>query len=130
MRTHSIPNGKTHTAMNIEDARIYCLSKPNATEDFPFDETTLVFRVENKIFAITDLENTKWFCVKCDADYAVELRENYTQIAPAWHMNKKYWNQLDIAALSDELFYSLVDHSYNEVLKKLPKKTRMKYGME
>ena len=45
-------------------------------------------------------------------------------------MNKKYWNQLDIAALSDELFYSLVDHSYNEVLKKLPKKTRIKYGLE
>ena len=116
--------------MNIEDARIYCLSKPNATEDFPFDETTLAFRVENKIFAITDLENTKWFCVKCDADYAIELRDRYPHIAPAWHMNKKYWNQLDIAALSDELFYSLVDHSYNEVLKKLPKKTRIKYGME
>jgi predicted DNA-binding protein (MmcQ/YjbR family) len=60
----------------------------------------------------------------------VELRESYPQIAPAWHMNKKYWNQLEIAALSDELFYSLVDHSYNEVLKKLPKKTRIKYGLE
>ena len=130
LKTHSTPNGKNATTMNIEDARIYCLSKPNATEDFPFDETTLVFRVENKIFAITDLENTKWFCVKCDADYAVELRDNYPQIAPAWHMNKKYWNQLDIAALSDKLFYSLVDHSYSEVLKKLPKKTRAKYGME
>ena len=116
--------------MNIEDARIYCLGKPNATEDFPFDETILAFRVENKIFAIVDLENTKWFCVKCDADYAIELRDRYPQIAPAWHMNKKYWNQLDIAALDDELFYSLVDHSYNEVLKKLPKKTRIKYGME
>lgn len=116
--------------MNIEDARIYCLGKPCATEDFPFDETTLVFRVENRIFAITDLENTKWFCVKCDADYAIELRDRYPQIVPAWHMNKKYWNQLDIAALDDELFFSLVDHSYNEVLKKLPRKIRMKHGME
>ena len=115
--------------MNIEDARIYCLSKQNATEDFPFDETTLVFRVENKIFAITDLENTKWFCVKCDADYAIELRDRYPQITPAWHMNKRYWNQLDIEALDDALFCSLVDHSYNEVLKKLPKKTRIKYGL-
>ena len=50
--------------MNIEDARLYCLSKQAATEDFPFDETTLAFRVENKIFAIVDLENTEWFCVK------------------------------------------------------------------
>ena len=116
--------------MNIEDARIYCLGKPGATEDFPFDETTLAFRVENRIFAIVDLEYTKWFCVKCNADYAIELRDKYPQITPAWHMNKKYWNQLDIAALNDELFYSLIDHSYNEVLKKLPKKIRTKYGLE
>ena len=115
--------------MNIEDARLYCLSKLNATEDFPFDETTLAFRVENKIFAIVDLENVSWFCVKCDADYAIELRDKYPQIVPAWHMNKKYWNQLDIALLSDELFFSLVDHSYNEVLKKLPRKIRVKYGL-
>ena len=123
-----IPNGNCF--MNIEDARIYCLSKPGATEDFPFDETTLAFRVENKIFAITDLENIRWFCVKCDADYAVELRDRYSQIVPAWHMNKRYWNQLDIERLGDELFCSLVDHSYNEVLKKLPKKIRIKYGLE
>ena len=115
--------------MNIEDARLYCLSKLNATEDFTFDETTLAFRVENKIFAIVDLENVSWFCVKCDADYAIELRDKYPQILPAWHMNKKYWNQLDIALLSDELFFSLVDHSYNEVLKKLPRKIRVKYGL-
>jgi predicted DNA-binding protein (MmcQ/YjbR family) len=114
--------------MNIEDARIYCLSKKNATEDFPFDRTTLAFRVENRIFAITDLENTRWFCLKCDADYAVELRDEYSQIEPAWHMNKRYWNQLDIMALDDAFVRSLIDHSYDEVLKKLPKKIREKYG--
>ena len=114
---------KTPQAMNIEDARIYCLSKPNATEDFPFDETTLAFRVENKIFAITDLENTKWFCVKCDADYAIELRDRYPQIAPAWHMNKKHWNQINLfGVLPDELIQHLIRHSYSEVVKKLPKK--------
>ena len=114
--------------MNIEDARIYCLGKQGATEDFPFDETTLVFRVENKIFAITDLDNTEWFCVKCDADRAIELRDSYPQIAPAWHMNKKYWNQMDIERLPDSLVCELIDHSYNEVLEKLPKKIREKYG--
>ena len=114
--------------MNIEDARIYCLGKQGATEDFPFDETTLVFRVENRIFAITDLENTEWFCVKCDADRAIELRDSYPQIAPAWHMNKKYWNQMDIERLPDSLVCELIDHSYDEVLKKLPKKIREKYG--
>lgn len=114
--------------MNIEDARLYCLSKENATEDFPFDETVLVFRIEGKIFACVDLTNTSWFCVKCDPERAIILREEWEQIAAAWHWNKKYWNQLDIAHLPDELVQECIDHSYDEVLKKLPKKTRIKYG--
>lgn len=115
--------------MNIEDVRLYCLSKQDATEDFPFDETTLAFRVENKIFAIVDLENTEWFCVKCDADKAVELHDTYSQIKPAWHMNKRYWNMMDIKHMDGVLVRELIDHSYEEVLKKLPKKIRQKYGM-
>ena len=115
--------------MNIEDARIYCLSKASATEDFPFDETTLAFRVENKIFAITDLENTEWFCVKCDPDRAIELRDRYSAIKPAWHMNKRHWNMVDIERMSDSLVKELIDHSYEEVIKKLPKKVRAKYGI-
>lgn len=115
--------------MNIEDARIYCLSKPRATEDFPFDETTLAFRVENKIFAIVDLENTEWFCVKCNADRAVELRDQHSAIKPAWHMNKKYWNMMDIERMTDSLVKELIDHSFEEVIKKLPKKVRAKYGI-
>ncbi len=115
--------------MNIEDARLYCLSKPNATEDFPFDETTLVFRIENKIFACVDLLNVKWFCLKCEPERAIDLRDKYSQITPAWHWNKKYWNQLDIELLPDTLVCELIDHSYSEVIKKLPKKQRVKYGM-
>lgn len=114
--------------MNIEDARIYCLSKQGATEDFPFDEWVLVFRVENKIFACVNLQDISWFCVKCNPDRAIELRDEYPQITPAWHWNKKYWNQLDIEQLPDALVCELIDHSYDEVLKKLPRKIREKYG--
>lgn len=114
--------------MNIEDARIYCLSKQGATEDFPFDEWVLVFRVENKIFACVNLQDVLWFCVKCNPDRAIELRDKYPQITPAWHWNKKYWNQLDIEQLPDALVCELIDHSYDEVLKKLPRKIREKYG--
>ncbi len=57
--------------MDIEQIRAYCLSKPHATEDFPFDETTLVFRVMNKIFASIGLDDVDWFCLKCDPEYAI-----------------------------------------------------------
>jgi len=62
--------------MNIETARDYCLSLPLVNEDFPFDETTLVFRIGGKIFAMMDLEKTEWFVLKCAPEYAIELRES------------------------------------------------------
>lgn len=111
--------------MNIESVREYCLSLPHATEDFPFDETTLAFRVKGKIFAMIDLEKTEWFVLKCQPDYAIELRDRHADIAPAWHMNKRHWNQINLfGILPDELILRLIRHSYSEVVKKLPKKIR------
>lgn len=75
--------------MDIESIRGYCLSKPMATEDFPFDDDVLAFRVMNKIFACISLKNPDWFCLKCNPDYAIELRERYPSISGAWHWNKK-----------------------------------------
>ena len=116
--------------MDIEIARDYCLSLPQVTEDFPFDETTLVFRIGGKIFAMMDLENTEWFVLKCEPEYAIELREHYPEIAPAWHMNKKYWNQLNLfGQLPDNLICSLIRHSYNEVVKKIPKTMKKETGI-
>ena len=116
--------------MNIEALREYCLSLPQVTEDFPFDETTLVFRIGGKIFAMLDLERTEWFVLKCNPDYAIELRDRHPEIAPAWHMNKKHWNQLNIfGSLPDALVHSLIRHSYNEVVKKMPRKLKDEAGI-
>ena len=68
--------------MNIESVREYCLSLPQTTEDFPFDESTLAFRIEGKIFAMVDLEKTEWFVLKCNPERALELRDrNLTDIS-------------------------------------------------
>ncbi len=107
--------------MNAESIRDYCLSLPLATEDFPFDETTLAFRVLGKIFAMIDLDDTKWFVLKCNPDYAVELRDKYPEIKGAWHMNKKHWNQINLSGeLQDDLIQRLIRHSYAEVVRKIP----------
>ena len=114
--------------MNVESLREYCLSLPLATEDFPFDETTLVFRVVGKIFAMLDLERTKIISLKCNPDYALQLREEHPEISGAWHMNKKYWNQVNLSGhLEDELVQGLVRHSYAEVMKKLTRKERAEH---
>lgn len=114
--------------MNIESLREYCLSLPLVTEDFPFDETTLVFRVVGKIFAMLDLERPDVVSLKCNPDYALQLREEHPEISGAWHMNKKYWNQVNLSGhLEDELVQGLVRHSYAEVVKKLTRKERAEH---
>lgn len=111
--------------MDIETLRAYCLSLPLVTEDFPFDEEVLVFRVNGKIFAMMNLVNTEWFVLKCRPDLALELRERYPEIAPAWHMNKRHWNQINLyGTLSAGLVRAMVAHSYALVAAKLPKAFR------
>lgn len=111
--------------MNVEEIRNYCLSLPLVTEDFPFDETTLVFRVLGKIFAMIDLEDTQWFVLKCDPELALDLRDRHPEIKGAWHMNKKYWNQVDIfGALPSVQIVQMIDHSYSEVVKKMTVKAQ------
>ena len=114
--------------MNVESLREYCLSLPLATEAFPFDETTLVFRVVGKIFAMLDLERPDVVSLKCNPDYALQLREEHPEISGAWHMNKKYWNQVNLSGhLEDEFVQGLVRHSYAEVVKKLTRKERAEH---
>lgn len=115
--------------MDIESLRQYCLQKPFATEEFPFDDVTLVFKVAGKMFACLPLDKPDMLVLKCDADYAVELRDRHSAIEPAWHFNKKYWNQHIISELDDDLLRHLIDHSYAEIVKKLPRKVRTELNL-
>jgi predicted DNA-binding protein (MmcQ/YjbR family) len=112
--------------MNIETFRNYCLAKKGVTESFPFDEVTLVFKVLNKIFAITGLDADNFTVnLKCDPEIAVSLREQYAAIQPGWHMNKKHWNTVDFEAdLEDKFLRQLTDDSYNLVVQGLKKSER------
>ena len=112
--------------MNIEAFREYCLSKKGATEDFPFDEVTLCLRVMGKIFAITGLDSERFTVnLKCDPDFALELREHHSEVQPGWHMNKKHWNTVDFeGTLDDGFLRKLIDHSYGQAAKSLKKTER------
>ena len=115
--------------MDIESIREYCLSLPKVTEDFPFDDTTLVFRIGGKIFAMMDLEDASKLTLKSDPNQALTLRDKYSEISGAWHMNKKYWNQLNLyGQLSDTLVKQLIRHSYSAVVKKFPKKRQQEFS--
>ncbi len=116
--------------MNIEQLREYCLAKNKATEDFPFDEHTLVFKVLGKMFALFPLE--KWekgeasMMLKCDPDYTVELREQYESIYAGPYVSNKHWNTISLYSgeINPELVLQLIDHSYDMVVKGMTKKLR------
>lgn len=117
--------------MHIEQFRQYCLSKPMVTEEFPFDESTLVFKVCGKMFALTGLENPDFKVnLKCDPERAIELRESYENIIAGYHMNKKHWNTVTVeeSDVDDETVKELIDHSYDLVFEKLTKKQKTLLG--
>jgi predicted DNA-binding protein (MmcQ/YjbR family) len=108
--------------MNIEEIREYCMVKKRVTEGFPFDETTLVFKVMGKMFALLSLDETT-INLKCDPERAVALREQHPFILPGYHMNKMHWNTIIWdGGISEKQLWELIDHSYDLVAKSLPKK--------
>ncbi|UTW64674.1 MmcQ/YjbR family DNA-binding protein [bacterium SCSIO 12741] len=111
--------------MNIEEFRDYCLAKKGVTEELPFGPQTLVFKVSGKMFTACNIEDFVSYNVKCNPERALELREEYHGINPGYHMNKKHWNTIEIESdVSEELHQEMIDHSYDLVVKSLPKKDR------
>ncbi|MEN9448915.1 MAG: hypothetical protein RJA25_2205 [Bacteroidota bacterium] len=110
--------------MDIDEIRQYCLIKKGVTEEFPFDEETLVFKVMGKIFLLTNInDETISVNLKCNPDYALELRERYDSVQPGYHMNKKMWNTVTYnGEFSIQDFFEMIDHSYHEVVKKMTNK--------
>lgn len=106
--------------MNIEELREYCLKKKGAEESFPFDASTLVFKVSGKMFALTSIDEEFSVNLKCEPEKAIELREKYTGVQPGYHMNKKHWNTIYFdGSFTDAIAKKWIDDSYNLVVKSL-----------
>ncbi len=107
--------------MNLEALREYCLQKEAVTEGFPFDESTLVFKVAGKMFALVSLDGDPSVNLKCDPELAMSLREQYPAVTPGFHMNKHYWNTILLdGSLPEKLIREWIDHSYWQVVGGLP----------
>jgi len=108
--------------MNIEEIRDYCIAKKAVSESFPFDETTLVFKVMNKMFCLLSLNKIQ-VNLKNDPEKNIELRARYQAIIPGYHMNKEHWNTIDLnGTIPPGLVKELIDESYHLIVGSLPKK--------
>lgn len=108
--------------MHTESLREYILTKARVVESFPFGKSTLVFKVDNKIFVLLSLDSIPLqFNVKCNPEKAIQLREEHPEeILPGYHMNKKHWNTVIVnGKLKESLLTEMIDESYNLVAKKI-----------
>jgi predicted DNA-binding protein (MmcQ/YjbR family) len=108
----------------------YLAAKPGAMPSYPFDATTRVYKVGNKIFAIvSEDQDPLRINLKCDPDQALALRAEYEAVLPGYHMDKKHWNTLVLdGSLGSELVRELIDHSYALIVASLPKKIQKEVG--
>lgn len=112
--------------MHIEQYRNFCITLDGVSEDFPFDQNTLVFKVYGKMFALTDVENFQSVNLKCDPENAILLREQYSSVLPGYHMNKKHWNTVLIDdSIPDTILFGWIKDSYDLVLKGIPVSKRI-----
>ncbi len=112
--------------MNIEIFRNHCLKLKGTTEEFPFGEETLVFKVMGKMFALTDVESFSSINLKVDPELGAELREKYDAVTPGYHMNKKHWITVGIdGSVPDKLILQWVTNSYELVVQSLTKSQKL-----
>lgn len=114
--------------MDLQTVRERCMGKPETSEDFPFDEHTLVFRVRGKMFCLANLEALPQFInLKCDPERALDLREEYEGVKPGYHMSKKHWNSVYLDDdVPDDAILQWIDDSYDLVVKSLKKADRLR----
>jgi len=118
--------------VNFNDLEQYLMKKQGVTFDYPFDEVTRVYRIAEKMFALTSEKEPVSVNLKCDPLYALELRSLYAGIIPGYHMNKKHWNtvQVEKSDVDDETAEELIDHSYELVFNGLTKKQKASLLLE
>jgi len=111
--------------MDRETLRSHCLSKSGVVEDFPFGPEVAVMKVLGKMFALLPVGTAARISLKCDPDWAQILRQTYPAVTPGWHLNKRHWNSVEVdGSISDDEVFEMIDHSYDLVVKSLPRKDR------
>lgn len=116
--------------MDSQALRDLCLSLRGSDESFPFGPGTSVFKVADKIFAISRLSELPLsVSLKCEPALAEQLRTAHQAVSPGYHLNKRHWNTVVIdGSLPDTLIAEMVEDSYDLVVSRLARARRHALG--
>ena len=116
--------------MLLADYQKYCMSFNGVTEEFPFDDVTLVYKVKGKIFSLCNIEEFKSVSLKCDPDDAMAQREAFKAVIPGYHLNKKHWNTIKLGEdVDDDRLREWTADSWELAARGLAKKVRKELGL-
>jgi predicted DNA-binding protein (MmcQ/YjbR family) len=115
--------------VNRDQVLDVCTSLPGAVEDYPFGDDVAVFKVGGSMFALVALPGEPGrVTLKCDPDWALELRATYPAVRPGYHTNKRHWNTVELDGTVEEAeLRGMVEHSYELVVRKLPRSERARF---
>lgn len=110
--------------MTFDEMLTYCLAKPGAWQDEPWDGH-IVTKVDEKIFAFLDDESVGLKCGN-GRDEADEWLKRYPQDAFVMsYIGRSGWNTLRVnGAIPDDEVWEAIDDSYLAVVAKLAKRRR------
>lgn len=114
--------------MNAEELRQLALSFPGTTEGIPFNETTLVFKVVDKMFLLVSLDSVPLrYNFKAHPEEGLRLREMYPAVIPGYHSDKRHWNTVTLdESVPEKELRAWVRESYRLVRAKLPQYVQAK----
>jgi len=118
--------------IGASDLREECLSFPGSAETFPFGPETSVFKVADKMFALSRLAGCPLLVsLKCEPALAEQLRETHSAVRPGYHLNKRHWNTVTIdGSLPEQTIIDMLEDSYDLVVAALPAARRRSLGWE
>jgi len=121
---------RSNGALNLEGISEFASGLAGVVEEQPFGPSVDVLKVGGKIFAILSPESSpESISLKCDPEWAIELRLQYEAVIPGYHLNKRLWNTVHLdGTIPDDELIDMVNHSYEEVVAGLSKSARRALG--
>ena len=99
---------------------------PGATEEYPFDPDTRVFKVGGKMFALTGVDDDPpLLSLKGSPEDNEADRAEYPAVRPGWHLNKRHWNTVTLdGSVPDDVLAEMIPASYAIVVHGLTRAAR------
>jgi len=108
--------------MDREAVTAACRGQAGATEDYPFGEGVLVFKVAGKVFAILADNGVS---LKCDPGFAEIIRQHYPAVTAGYHLDKRHWNTIQLdGTVPDDQLQDWIEDSYALVVAGLSRAQR------